>query len=113
VETLGINPENIAPSRASMHQVPAVAPTYPYWARIDDEGRCERTARLPVSRSSTTPKRLLRGPCAPTVESTARLTAGRANNREVLEGEYYTGRDRRMYGTLHLERARAMRGSVS
>src|SRR4028119_1225530 len=64
VETMGINAENIAPSCASMHQVPAEAPTHPYWPRIDDEGRCERTARLPVSRSSTTPKRLLRGPCA-------------------------------------------------
>ena len=93
---MGINPENIAPPRASRRQVPAVAPTRPYWTGVDDEGRCERTARLPVSRSSTTTKRLLRGPCAPTVESTARLTAGRANNREVLEGKYYTGRDRRM-----------------
>ncbi len=96
METVGINPENIAPSCASMHQVPAVAPPHPYWARIDDEGRCERTARLPVSCPSTTTKRLLRGPCAPTVESTARLAAGRANNRELLEGEYHTGRDRRM-----------------
>jgi hypothetical protein len=96
VETAGINPENIAPSCASMHQVPAEAPTHPYWPRIDDEGSCERTARLPVSRSSTTLERLLRGPYAPTVESTARLAAGRANNREVLEGKYYTGRDRRM-----------------
>jgi hypothetical protein len=50
-------------------------------------------------------------PKAPAVESmhahrgTGRLTVDRANNREVLEGEYYTGRDRRMYGTLHLERS--------
>lgn len=53
----------------------------------------------------------LNEPKAPALKSmhahrgTARLTAGQANNREVLEGEYYTGRDRRKYGTLHLERA--------
>ena len=57
-----------------------------YRAEIDDEGRCERTARLPVSRSSIIPKRLLRGSCTPIEEPTARLTAGRANNREVPKG---------------------------
>ena len=50
------------------------------------EGRCERTARLPVSRSSTAPERLLWGRCVPILESTVRLSAGRSNNREVLEG---------------------------
>ena len=35
---------------------------------------------------------------------TARLTMDEAGNRNVLEGEYYTGRDRQMYGTLRLER---------
>ena len=46
METVGIDPENIAPSCASMHQVPGVAPTHPYWARTDDERRCERTAKI-------------------------------------------------------------------
>ncbi len=81
METVGINPENIAPSRASMHQVPAVAPTYPYWARIDDEGRCERTARLPVSRSSSNPKRLLWGPCTPMEEPHVSLRVERITVR--------------------------------
>jgi len=35
---------------------------------------------------------------------TGRLTVNRENNCEVLEGEYYTGRDRQMYGSLRLER---------
>ena len=36
---------------------------------------------------------------------TARLTADQESSRSVLRGEYYTGRDRQMYGTLRLERA--------
>jgi len=35
---------------------------------------------------------------------TGRLTVD-PSNRATLNGEYYTGRDRRMYGTLHLERS--------
>lgn len=40
-----------------------------------------------------------------THRGTARLTIDSVNAPGTLEGEYYTGRDRRMYGGVHLERS--------
>lgn len=36
---------------------------------------------------------------------TSRLVLSRANETSVLEGDYYTGRDRQNYGTIHVEKS--------
>ncbi len=39
-----------------------------------------------------------------THRGTARLTVAVVDNPRILDEEYYTGRDRQMYGSLRLER---------